>query len=149
MSAPSSDRQRVCDAPLQKEIVMKTLVALAACIFGFAGVCHAAQIASPAIYAAFSQNVALCIVYNGGSTPQTVQVQLFDEAGTVLTGVNGSCEFPTPIPAGSFCSIAKIGISNNNAYACAAKAHNVTNLHGSIILQDHSTNTSLRSAPLR
>ena len=55
---------------------MKTLVALAACIFGFAGVCHAAQIASPAIYASFSQNDALCIVYNGGSSTQTVQVRL-------------------------------------------------------------------------
>jgi hypothetical protein len=122
---------------------MKTLVALAACIFGFAGVCHAAQIASPAIYASFSQNDALCIVYNGGSSTQTVQVHLFDDAGTLLG--SGSCG--GPIPPGQFCQIAE-NISNDNAYACTAQAHSVTNLRGSIILQD-SSHTSLRSAPLR
>jgi hypothetical protein len=125
---------------------MKTLVSLAVCMFGFAGMCHAGQIASPAIYAAFSQDVALCVIYNGGSTTQTVHVQLFDEAGTVLTGVNTSCG--SPLPSGQFCSIAKIGISNDNAYACAVTASSVTPLRGSIILQD-STDTSLRSAPLR
>ena len=125
---------------------MKTLATLTACLFGFAGVCHAAQIASPSIYADGTQHVALCLVYNGGNTPQTVRVQLFDEAGTVLTGVNTSCG--GPLSSGEFCSIAKIGISNDNAYSCAATAGSVTHLRGSIILQDNS-DTSLRSAPLR
>jgi hypothetical protein len=125
---------------------MKALVALTVCMFGFAGMCHAGQIASPAVYAAFTQNVALCVIYNGGSTAQTVHVQLFDEVGTVLTGVNTSCG--GPLSSGEFCSIAKIGISNDNAYSCAATAGSVTHLRGSIILQDNS-DTSLRSAPLR
>ena len=97
---------------------MKTLVASAVGLFGFAGICHAGQIASPAIYAGFSQNVAFCVIYNGGSTTQSVNVRLFDEAGNVLTGVNTSCG--APLGPGQYCSIAKIGISNDNAYACAA-----------------------------
>jgi hypothetical protein len=127
---------------------MKTVVALAASMFGFAGMCQAAQIASPAIFASVSQNVANCVVYNGGSTTQTVQIQLFDEAGNVLTGVNGTCGGPIPLPAGQFCNIAKVGISHDKAYACAVTSGNVTNLHGSIILQDNG-DTSLRSAELR
>lgn len=127
---------------------MKTLAALAASMIGVAGVCHAAQIASPAIFGALSQNVAQCLVYNAGSTTQTIQIQLFDEAGTVLTAVSGSCNFPTPIPAGEFCALAAIGISHDKAYACAARASNVTNLHGSITLQENA-NSSLRSAVLR
>jgi hypothetical protein len=135
---------------LLKEIVMKTLAALAAYMFGFASVCHAAQIASPAIYGGLSQTVGLCIVYNAGSTTQTVQVQLFDEAGTVLAA-SGPCQ-ATPNTAsgsGQFCSIAIGGpqVVNNKAYACAARASNVTNLRGSIILQE--PHASLRSAPLR
>jgi hypothetical protein len=141
MSVPlPTDRVRLTP----KEIVMKTLAVLTACMFGFAGACHAAQIASPAIYADGTQNVAFCVVYNGGSTTQTVQLKLFDEAGNVLTGVNGGC---VTLPAGQFCDIAAVGISNDEAYACTVTAGNVTNLHGSIILQ--SSDTSLRSAPLR
>jgi hypothetical protein len=141
MSVPlPTDRVRLTP----KEIVMKTLAALTACMFGFAGACHAAQIASSAIYADGTQNVAFCVVYNGGSTTQTVQLKLFDEAGNVLTGVNGGC---VTILAGQFCDIAAVGISNDEAYACTVTAGNVTNLHGSIILQ--SSDTSLRSAPLR
>jgi hypothetical protein len=123
---------------------MKTLVALTACMFGFAGACDAAQIASSALFAGPSQSVALCIVYNGGTAPQTVRVQLFDEAGTVLAD-SGTCQ---AIPGGQFCSIAKIGISNDNAFACAATAASVTQLRGAIILQDNS-DKSLRSAELR
>lgn len=126
---------------------MKTLAALAGCMFGFAGVCHAGQIASPAIYAAYSQKVALCVIHNGGTTAQTVQARLFDEAGTALTGVNNvSCA--APLLPGGFCTMAKIGISNDHAYACAATAGSTAHLRGSMILQDGS-NTSLRSAPLR
>jgi len=35
-------------------------------------VCDVAQIASPTIFGSSAQKVALCIVYNGGSTPQNV-----------------------------------------------------------------------------
>jgi hypothetical protein len=127
---------------------MKTFVAVAACMFAFAGVCHAAQIASSPIYAGSSQHVVLCIVYKTGSAPQTVQLQIFDQAGPVLTGVNGNCLVPTQISGTEFCSIAANNISNNTAYSCTAISSNVTNLRGSIILQD-SSDTSLRSAPLR
>lgn len=126
---------------------MKTLVALGACMFGFAGMCHAAQIASPAIYAAPSQNVANCVVYNGASTPQTVQIRIFDEAGTVIA--SGNCG--NPFPAGQFCNFVSGGLSNDKAYACAATVTggNITRLRGSIILQDNISHTSLRSAPLQ
>jgi hypothetical protein len=132
---------------LQKEIVVKTLVTLAACMFGFAGLSHAAQITSPAIYAGLSQNVANCAVYNGGSTTQTVQLQIFDEAGTVLA--IGNCA--GPIPVGQFCNIVKIGISNDKAYACTATVTggNITRVRGSIILQGLGGKPSLRSAALR
>jgi hypothetical protein len=143
MSGPYSDRRRPSDALIPKEIVMKILIALMACMFGFAGACHAAQIASSATAAAPSQTAALCLVYNGGSTPQTVRVQLFDEAGTVLKD-SGTCH----ASGGQFCQIAIGGISNDNAYACAATAASVTQLRGAIILQDNS-HISLRSAPLR
>jgi hypothetical protein len=148
MSAPLPAGDAPATPSLQKEIVMKILAAVAACMFGFAGVSHAAQIASAAIYSDFTQDRALCLVYNAGSTPQTVQVQIFDEAGTELAA-SGNCKFPTPIPAGGgFCQMAIGGISNDNAYACVARASNVTNLRGSIILRE-SSGTSLRSAPLR
>jgi hypothetical protein len=144
MSNVSFDKLQASHALILKEIVMKTLVVLAACMFGFAGACHAAQIASSALAAGPSQTVALCLVYNGGTTPQTVRVQLFDEAGTVLAD-SGTCQ---AIPGGQFCSIAKSGISNDNAYACSATAASVTQLRGAIILQDNSHH-SLRSAELR
>jgi hypothetical protein len=125
-------------------MVMKSLTTLAACMLGFAGVCDAAQIASPTIYASPSQNVALCAVYNGGTTAQTVRLRLFDEGGVIPAVDNcGSA-----LPAGGFCSIAKIGLSSISAFACSATAVSVVHLRGSMILQDGS-NTSLRSAPLR
>ena len=64
--------------------------------------------------------------------------------GVIATGDNCG----PSLPAGGFCSIAKIGISNISAYACSATAASVVHLRGSMILQDGS-DTSLRSAPLR
>jgi hypothetical protein len=157
MSAPLPAGDAPAMPSLQKEIVMKTLAAVAACMFGFTGVCHAAQIASPAIYGALSQTGALCIVYNAGSTPQAVQVQFFDEEGTVLDA-SGNCKFPTVITGtvgGGFCQMAIAGpqVASNKAYACVARANNVTNLRGSIIMQGSPgpvpAGISLRSAPLR
>jgi hypothetical protein len=110
---------------------MKTLVALSASVFAFAGMCHAAQIASPAIYAGLSQKVGQCLVYNAGSANQTVRVQIFDEAGTVLAD-SGNC---IATSGGQFCALAT-GISNGNAYACTARAGNVANLHGIISKTD-------------
>ena len=124
---------------------MKILTALAACMFGFAGVCDAAQIASPSIYASPSQSVAFCAVYNGGTTAQTVRLQLFNEAGVIAAVDNCG----SSLPSGAFCSIAKIGLSQFSAYACAATAVSVVHLRGSMILQDGISHTSLRSAPLR
>ena len=124
---------------------MKSLTTLAACMLGFAGVCDAAEIASPTIYASPSQNVALCAVYNGGTTAQTVRLRLFDEGGVIPDPVD-NCG--SALPAGGFCSIAKIGLSSISAFACSATAVSVVHLRGSMILQDGS-NTSLRSAPLR
>jgi hypothetical protein len=126
---------------------MKTLATLTACLLGFAGAGHAAQIASPSIYADGTQHVASCFVYNGGSTTQTVQVKLFDDAGTELPGVHGACPPVVEIPAGQWCQISSV-VSNDAAYACTATAAKVTSLRGSIILLD-SSDTSLRSAPLR
>ena len=140
--------ERMAVIPLiQKETVVKTLTAFAACMFGFAGVCNAAQIASPTIFGSSSQKVALCTVYNGGSTAQNVNIHLFDSQGNVLTGVNGFANCGGPLLPGAFCEIAKIGISTIDAYACTATASSVVHLRGSIILQDGS-DSSLRSAPL-
>ena len=127
---------------------MKTLTAFAACMFGFVGVCDAAQIASPSIFANPSQKVAFCIVYNGGTTPQSVNLRIFDSQGNVLTGVNGSPNCGGSLLPGSFCSIAKVGISTIDAYACTATAASVVHLRGSMILQN-GFDTSLRSAPLQ
>ena len=124
---------------------MKTLAALAACMFGFTGVCDAAQIASPSIYASPSQNVAFCTVYNGGTTGQTVRLQLFNEAGAIAAVDNCG----SSLSSGGFCSIAKTGLSSISAYACVATAVSVVHLRGSMILQDGVSRASLRSAPLR
>src|SRR5215218_734901 len=105
---------------LQKEMAMKSLITLAACMLGFAGVCDAAQIASPTIYASPSQNVALCAVYNGGTTAQTVRLRLFDEGGVIPAPAADNCG--SALPAGGFCSIAKIGLSSISAFACSATA---------------------------
>lgn len=136
-----------CASPmplLPNTMTMKTLAALATCLFGFSAACNAAQIASPSIYATPSQKVAYCIVYNGGATAQTVRLQLFNEAGPIAaTDRCGSS-----LPAGEFCSIAKIGISSISAYACVATAASVVHLRGSMILQD-GADTSLRAESLR
>ena len=125
---------------------MRTSIAVAACVMGFVGVCQAGQIASAPIYAGFTQHVAFCLVYNGGTTTQHVTPAIFDENGTAQTGVNTSCL--DPLLPGEYCAIAKINISNNVAYACAVTAGNVTNLRGTMILQN-SSDTSLRTTPLR
>src|SRR3954452_8790515 len=132
----------------RKETAVKSLIAFAACMFGFAGACDAAQIASPTVFGSSSQKVALCIIYNGGSTPQNVNVRLFDSQGTVLTGVNGSANCGGALLPGAFCEIAKIGISPIDGYACTATASSVVHMRGDIILQD-GFDSSLRSAPLR
>lgn len=122
----------------------KLLPGLIACMFGFSAVCDAAQIASPSIYATPSQKVAFCIVYNGGTTAQTVRLQLFNEAGPIAAADRcGSSLLP-----GDFCSIAKVGISNISAFACTATAASVVHLRGSMTLQDGS-DTTLRAEALR
>ena len=97
---------------------MKSLTTLAACMLGFAGVCDAAQIASPTIYASPTQNVALCAVSNGGTTAQTVRLQLFNEGGVIPAVDNCG----SSLPSGGFCSIAKIGLSSISAFACSASS---------------------------
>ena len=133
---------------IQKDRIVKTLAAFAACMLGFAGVCDAAQIASPKAFGSSSQKVTLCIIYNSGTTPQNVNVRLFDSQGNALTGVNGSANCGGSLLPGAFCEIAKIGISPIDGYACTATASSVVHLRGDIILQD-GFDTSLRSAPLR
>src|SRR5690349_24182345 len=87
---------------------MKTLAVFAVFMLGFAGVCDAAQIASSTIFCSSSQKVALCIIYNSGTTPQNLNVRLFDSQGNVLTGVNGSANCGGSLLPGAFCEIESI-----------------------------------------
>jgi hypothetical protein len=126
---------------------MRAAVALSAlaCIAAFTGTADAAQIASPAIYGSAAQTLAFCIIYNGGTTSVTVTVKLLDESGDALTNVNNGCA--GKLAAGEFCSVSK-GVSHNVAFACTATAGSVTNLRGTMTLQDNNDNT-IRTAPLR
>jgi len=96
---------------------MKTIIALGACaaVLAPAGVSDAAQISSPAIFGAFTQNTAHCVVVNSGTTTFTVTVKILNESGGVVTSVTD------PLAPGEFGPVSA-NVSSGVAYACTATA---------------------------
>jgi hypothetical protein len=127
---------------------MKIIIALVACacILGLAGVSDAAQISSPAIFGAYTQTTAHCIVVNGGTTTLTVTVKILDESGGVVKSITDS------LPPGEFSPVSA-GISFGVAYACIATAGSVANLRGALSIEEPSSDGTyqrpIRSAPLQ
>jgi hypothetical protein len=64
---------------------MSVILTAIACLLGVTGLSHAEQIAGPAIYGAFTQNVAQCTIVNTGSISVLVQARIFNESGNPLT----------------------------------------------------------------
>lgn len=121
---------------------------IAGCLVGFAGLAQAAQIASPSIYAAFNQDTAECIVRNVGKSNVTVEVNILDESGNVVSS-GGNCA--APITPGSHC-FKRAPIANGVAYACSATAPGSTkDLRANFVLIDDlgSDELPLRGVNLR
>jgi hypothetical protein len=130
---------------------MKAIIALAACagVLGLVGVSDAAQISSPAIFGAYTQTTAHCIVVNGGTSTLTVTVKILNESGGVVTSVTD------PLPPGEFGPLSA-HISFGVAYACTATAGSVANLRGALSIEETvsdgfggSYQRPIRSAPLQ
>jgi hypothetical protein len=127
---------------------MRLPVALTAiaCLLGLAGVSHAGQIASPAIYGAFTQKKAQCFIGNTGTSPIPVKVNILDESGNVVPS-GSSCG--SAVEAGFICSVFVNSIPNGVAFACSATTSgSASKLRGSLILYD-ANDIPLRSAALR
>jgi hypothetical protein len=62
------------------------LVAMTAClaVLGSAGSVYAAQLTSPSIFAAHTQDIARCAVVNGGATTVAVNMKIIDESGQTI-----------------------------------------------------------------
>lgn len=67
---------------------MKTsvIVTTIACLLGITGLAQAATIASPAIFGAFVQDKAQCLIGNTGTAAVSVTVRILDESGNVVAG---------------------------------------------------------------
>ena len=87
---------------------MKKRIVIAAClaVLGFASSAVAAQLSSPAIFGAHTQDIAQCAVTNVGTTTVNVQMTILDESGGIVARRNdvvgpGQIVFvETPIPFG-------------------------------------------------
>jgi hypothetical protein len=131
---------------------MKTLVATLFCAAGLAlgGVAQAAQISTPVIYGALAQDRMHCTVLNGG-TKVAVTLKLVNEFGVT----EGTYNCGSMIP-GDFCSLSR-PIDPTAAYACSATAGNVSNLRGSLVIEESVWDAvwwtfflrPIRSAPMR
>jgi hypothetical protein len=126
---------------------MRVLIGIAACVclLGFASPSDAATIASPAIFGAHTQDIARCVVYNAGSTAQTVTIRLLDESGGVISTTTQS------LAPGQFLSRASF-ISFGVAYACSVTAGTTSTLRAAFVIEEQVFNSSprpIRSAPLR
>ena len=109
-----------------------------------AGMCAAAQIASPTIYASGDQTRAECTIGNTGATPISVTITVFDEAGNPV-GSPRNCGRIEP----HFLCETFVSVSNDEAYACSATTSGkIDQLRGTMILID-ANRFPLRSAELR
>ncbi len=132
---------------------MRILVVLAACagVLALAGSAHAAQIASPTTFGAFTQDRAECVVLNGGTAALAVTVKILNESGgTVKTSTCGGS-----LPEGEFCSVST-AIDFGVGYACIATAPSTASLRGALVISEQLPDgfgstyfLRIRSAPLR
>lgn len=123
---------------------ISTVLTAAACVLALAGVSHAGQIASPAIYGAYTQAHAECVIGNLSDNPVSVQVNILDESGNPVpssTSCNG------PIEPHFICQVSA-NISNGVAYACAAKSASLAKLRAALTLSD-ANYFPVKSAALR
>lgn len=132
---------------------MRIIIALVvtAGILGMAGVSDAAQISSPAIFGAFTQTVAECVVLNAGESALSVTVKIVNESGGVIKSYScGGALGPD-----DFCSVATT-ISWGVAHGCVATAGSTATLRGALTIDETVSDgfgyfylRAIRSAPLR
>jgi hypothetical protein len=123
------------------------ILAAAATLSTIAGVSFAGTIASPAIYGAFTQASAACVIRNVGTGPIEVEADIFDESGNVVPPTSRSCT-GNPIQPGRTCDVFVEPIANGVAFACSATATSSRKLRGTLILSTAGRLT-IRSADLR
>jgi hypothetical protein len=126
------------------KIRMSVILPVLTCLFGLTGFSYTGQtIASPAIYGAFNQSKAQCIIGNSSASTVSVEVKIFPEEGT--GPVSKSCS----VQPNFICSVTA-NISSGVAYACSATvtSGSVKKLCGTMVLEDLN-GIPLRSAELR
>ena len=131
----------------QKEIAMKALRVMAACVgvLVFSGSADAATLFSPSIFGAHSQDRAHCVVVNGGTTIVSVVMRIVDESGGTVASR------PDVIHPGGFASVDSF-IPFGVAHACVVTTSDpVVNLRAAITIVERIgfTERPLRSASLR
>ncbi len=135
---------------------MKTLILAMACaaVLALGGMSYAAQISSPTIFGTSSQDLAHCVVLNGGTSALTVALKIVNDFG----GTEATSNCSGPLGAGQFCNlVARVTDSGSGVFACIATAGNVTNLRGTLVLEEELPDPvfgnlfrrPIRSAPMR
>jgi len=123
---------------------ISTVLTAVAGVLALAGVSHAGQIASPAIYGSFAQAHAECVVGNFSDNPVAVQVSILDESGNPVPS-STSCN--APIEAHFICQVTA-NIANGVAYACSVKSGSIAKVRAALTLSD-SGFFPVKSAALR
>ena len=124
---------------------MQIVVAASVSVFGFAAAAHAAQLSSPAIFGAHTQDIAHCVVVNGGTTTVAVILTILDESGGILARRGDA------IDPGGFASVDSF-IPFGVAHACiVTTASSVANLRAALTIVElvPGGTRPIRSAPLR
>jgi hypothetical protein len=124
---------------------MRWLSSLAcAAVIAGATAAKADTIASPPIFGGLSQTVAVCYIFNSGTTNISISsLVIWSDLGTGL--VEPKC--PTPLVPGGTCS-KLVTIARDRAYSCRVTLTGKASARGSIEIRDSSANV-LNRADLR
>src|SRR5262245_65611224 len=118
------------------------------CLLAIAGSARASQLASPAIFGAFTQRSAQCNLGNFGTRDIPVTgFDIVDESGNAFP-VNRGCG--STIPAGFICQIFAPSIPSGQAVACTATVSNGDKVRGTLRRVDNAgLGVPLRAQALR
>ena len=120
-------------ARVGKDTIVKASIIMTAVVgvLALGGVAYAGKtIASPSIFAGTTQNGALCLIGNDGTTPIGVDVHIYDESGNTLNS-STAC---TSVDPNFICTVF-VNVGFGQAYSCAVTAAGSTkHLRASFVL---------------
>jgi hypothetical protein len=133
---------------------MKALLVVTAFVglFALGGVSHAADMSSPGIFGVATQDLAECVVLNGGTKSLNVTVKIINFFGVTERTYNCG----GPLAPGQFCATSTPTTLGFAPYACVASAPSVASLRGALAIHEQVPDgfgsfylRTVRSAPLR